>query len=63
MSFNECMNTPIIIFLSLYKQFIVKELMKNEDYAKQIKKQKYLNAKDADIGAIRRLSGYKKKTI
>jgi len=56
MGFNEVINLPYAVFLSLLKHFQMFELMKNPEYQKALEKQKYLNIKEPDWGRIRPLT-------
>ena len=59
MGFNEVINLPYAVFLSLLKHFKLFELMKNPEYQKQIEQDKYLSATEPDFNRIRPLVGKK----
>ena len=61
MSYYEVMKLPVVKFASLLKQFFLKQNLQDEDYRKQYEKLQYMNIKEGDLNAIRKITGYKTK--
>lgn len=61
MSFNEVMELPYAVFLSLLKHFQMFELMKTEEGREMLKNNKILSQTEPDWDRIRSLPGYRKE--
>ena len=55
MGYFEVLNLPYSIFLSLLKHFQMFELMKDEDYRKQLRMQNILKKTEPDWEEVRKL--------
>lgn len=60
MSFFDVLKLPYSIFLSIRKNLWIIDMESTKEGQEFLAKQKRLMRKDADLGAIRQLSGYKK---
>ena len=56
MGFLEVLNLPYSVFLSLLKHFQMFELMKDENYRKQLQMQSVLNKTEPDWEKVRKLT-------
>jgi hypothetical protein len=61
MGFNEIMDLPYAIFLSLLKQFQVMNMKQSEEGREQLKLRNSLYQTEPDLIKIRGMKGYKKE--
>lgn len=60
MGFNEIMNLPYSVFLSLLKHFRLMEIEQTEEGRKMIAKSKILDQTEPDWNRIRKIKNYRK---
>lgn len=59
MTYNEVLELPYYNFFALLKQFVMFNLMQNEEYAKELKRYEKLKNTEPELNKLRKLQGYK----
>ncbi|WP_092282449.1 hypothetical protein [Caldicoprobacter faecalis] len=59
MTYNEVLELPYYTFFALLKQFVMFNLMQNEEYAKELKRYEKLKNTEPELNKLRKLQSYK----